>query len=71
MRDVLKLALAASLVMYGTSVALAQRAGPKTPPHQANAQRPNPLPYSFQGYGLDAACSDRPFAAGCDKRGQW
>jgi hypothetical protein len=70
MLHVLKFTFAATLVMYGTSVSLAQRTGPRAP-SQVNAQRANPLPYSFQGYGLDATCSNRPFAPGCDKRGQW
>ncbi len=59
--------LAAALVALSTAAQAqttrpAKRAAP--PPAQTGG-------YSYQSYGLDANCRDRPFANGCDKRGQW
>ena len=78
MRHILRIAIA-SLLIASASAATAQvrggansqPAGPKTAPYQGTTQRAHTIPYSYQEYGLDAACSNRPFAAGCDKRGFW
>ncbi len=62
------IALAVALVALSTAaVAQTQARAPKR-------TAPQPAPtggYSYQSYGLDTNCRDRPFASGCDKRGQW
>jgi hypothetical protein len=71
MLNALKLALAAGLIVGGANAAMAQQTAPRTAAHQGTPHRANTIPYSYQEYGLENACSNRPFAPGCDKRGVW
>lgn len=71
MLNIVKFVIAAGLIVGGASAAMAQHTAPRTAVQQGTIQRPNTIPYSYQEYGLQNACSNRPFASGCDKRGVW
>lgn len=71
MLNAAKIAIAAGLIVCGAHAAMAQKTAPRTAASQGAPHRANTVPYSYQEYGLESACSNRPFAPGCDKRGFW
>jgi hypothetical protein len=71
MLNAVKLAIAAGLIACQAGTAVAQESAPRAAAHPGTTHRANTIPYSYQEYGLQNACSNRPFAPGCDKRGFW
>ena len=66
MSKALKIMVAAGLLALLPGLASAQTRPSRVPqPQQIDSN------YSYESYGLDANCKNRPFASGCDKRGVW
>jgi hypothetical protein len=71
-----KLAIAVLLIAATTTVAAAQNQRRTPAPHRVQPAQTAPLvstdPYGERPTSPGAVpCSQRPFAAGCDKRGFW
>ena len=71
MPNALRLAVAAGLVACLSGAAMALESATSTAANRGAPQRAHTIPYSYEDYGLDGACANRPFAQGCDKRGFW